>query len=73
MKKQKLFKCTSCNRKSDHLTTRWDKDGERLLDKGEKLCKRCMNKRLNGETKSVKQMFLDLSPEEQQAVLSQII
>lgn len=72
MSNPKLFTCTSCGRTCDHTTSRWDKGGTRLIDKNEHLCKRCTNKRLNGDTQSLTQQLKQMSPEDLADVLSEL-
>jgi hypothetical protein len=75
MSKAKHFRCTECGRESDHLTTRWDKDGKSYLFEDEAMCKWCFNKRRkeaisNGER--VMQQFASLSPEERDEILAML-
>lgn len=75
MSKDKHFHCTECGRESDHLTTRWDKDGESYLFEDEALCKRCFNTRQKEampNSERVTQEFAKLSPEDRDEILAML-
>ena len=44
MPKPKLFICTGCDNKVDHVTTHHVKDGTKYVFKNQKLCDTCLRK-----------------------------